>query len=51
MKTITTDRMGAFSTGWITTRSRITPPTNAAATVMKKAPQYGTPACISVHAR
>ena len=26
-------------TGWITTRSRITPPTKAAATVMKKAPQ------------
>ena len=39
MKTITTDRTGAFSTGRITTRSISTPPHEGDATVTKKAPQ------------
>ena len=51
MKTITTVRIGAFSTGRMMTRSITTPPMKAAITVTKKAPQYGKPACISAQAR
>ena len=45
--TITIDRIGAFSTGRITTRSMTTPPTNAIARVDRNATQYGSPALIS----
>ena len=44
MKTITTDKIGASSTGRTITRSISTPSTNAAATVTKNAAQYGMPA-------
>ena len=47
MKTMTTDRIGAFSTGRMMTRSISTPPTKAIATVSRNAAQYGTPAWIS----
>ena len=50
MKTITTDRIGAFSTGCTITRSMTTPSTKASATVMKNAAQYGRPAWIRLHA-
>src|SRR6187431_1468503 len=51
MKTMTTARIGAFSTGRMMMRSISTPPTNADTTVIANAPQYGTPAWISAQAR
>ena len=48
---MTTARIGEFSTGRMTIRSIATPSTNALATVIAKAPQYGTPACSSAQAR
>jgi len=51
MNTITTARIGEFSTGRITMRSIATPSTKAPATVSANAPQYGTPAWISAQAR
>ena len=44
---ITIVRIGAFSTGRITTRSIARPPANAMASVAKNAPQYGIPALSS----
>ena len=45
---MTIDRIGAFSTGRITTRSITTPPTNATARVDTNATQYGNPALMNV---
>jgi hypothetical protein len=45
--TMTIDRIGAFSTGRISTRSMTTPPTNAIPRVEMNATQYGRPALIS----
>ena len=48
MNTPTADRIGAFVIGRISTRSITVPMTNETTTVRTNAPQYGTPAWISV---
>jgi len=51
MNTVTTDRMGAFSTGRMMVRSITIPTTKEHATVSMKAHQYAMPALIMLHAR